>query len=540
MSHFDKTRLSNLTKFGISALNEMKSDLASEYNSLRVTALTADTSSELTDLLEAVEAVKAELATREETTADTNEVTVELEIAEEVPQTDATDAVNTEPTQEQESVTADATIVTPEGVSAPDANQASAIEWNGAVLTASADIPGMVSGTKITDESKLADAVMARRNTLRSTASTGDGEKAIVASLAYDLGEARTLGSDAMVNKLKIDAVTSAESLVASGGVCAPVEPYYPINVLGDACRPVRDTAMTRFSADRGRITHVPPPVLADAAGAIQITTIADDAAGYVSNGGPTPNKPCIPVTCPAEVTCEVYGVSKCLTFGNFGAKTYPEQVTSWIKLASAQHARQSEVELLDAIQAGSTAVTAAAVYGATSSILGQIDVAVAAYKSRHRLCGTPALRVIFPEWIKATIRVDLARAKNQRDFTVTDAEVDSYFRARGVTVSYHVDSSTTGGQIFGAQAAGPLLTWPPTVEWFLYAEGSWLFLDGATLDLGLVRDSTLNSTNDYQMFMETFEGTCFTGVESLAITSDICADGTFAPDGTPIVCPVA
>jgi hypothetical protein len=46
-------------------------------------------------------------------------------------------------------------------------------------------------------------------------------------------------------------------------------------------------------------------------------------------------------------------------------------------------------------------------------------------------------------------------------------------------------------------------------------------------LDLGIVRDSTLNSTNDVQVFAETFEGAHFHGPESWTITFDTCPDGS-------------
>jgi hypothetical protein len=62
-----------------------------------------------------------------------------------------------------------------------------------------------------------------------------------------------------------------------------------------------------------------------------------------------------------------------------------------------------------------------------------------------------------------------------------------------------------------------------------MWHPGAHLFLDGGTLDLGIVRDSTLNSTNDYQQFMETFEGHAFIGVESLWVEQDICPSGTQA-----------
>ncbi len=78
----------------------------------------------------------------------------------------------------------------------------------------------------------------------------------------------------------------------------------------------------------------------------------------------------------------------------------------------------------------------------------------------------------------------------------------------------------------FGSQGDGPLLGWPSVCRTLLYPEGSWLFLDGGTLDLGIVRDSTLNATNDYQVFAETFEAAALIGVESLALTMDLCPSG--------------
>jgi hypothetical protein len=113
-------------------------------------------------------------------------------------------------------------------------------------------------------------------------------------------------------------------------------------------------------------------------------------------------------------------------------------------------------------------------------------------------------------------------------------SEGETVFRAglavAGVNVTFYDDSPTTGtSQIFGAQGAGALTAFPGTVQWGLYDEGHHLFLDGGTLDLGIVRDATLNSTNDYETFVETFEGVAHRGIESLWITSTVCPDGTSA-----------
>jgi hypothetical protein len=67
----------------------------------------------------------------------------------------------------------------------------------------------------------------------------------------------------------------------------------------------------------------------------------------------------------------------------------------------------------------------------------------------------------------------------------------------------------------------------PDTFVWYMFAEGSFLFVDGGTLDLGIIRDSTLVGTNDYKMFIETFENVAKVGVESIQVTSTINVNGT-------------
>ena len=91
---------------------------------------------------------------------------------------------------------------------------------------------------------------------------------------------------------------------------------------------------------------------------------------------------------------------------------------------------------------------------------------------------------------------------------------------------------------MFGAQGAGALLGFLTTCIWYMYAEGSFMWLDGGTLDLGLVRDSTLNASNDYSIFGETFEQTVFLGIESLQVTSTVCASGEVTLPQT-VSCPV-
>ena len=77
---------------------------------------------------------------------------------------------------------------------------------------------------------------------------------------------------------------------------------------------------------------------------------------------------------------------------------------------------------------------------------------------------------------------------------------------------------------VFGTQNAGALLDYPGgTTQFIVYPEGTFMFLDGGTLDLGTeITDSTLNKTNDRQAFVETFEKAVKRGCESLAVTVTI------------------
>jgi hypothetical protein len=85
------------------------------------------------------------------------------------------------------------------------------------------------------------------------------------------------------------------------------------------------------------------------------------------------------------------------------------------------------------------------------------------------------------------------------------------------------------------AQGSGTLNPWPGTVTWYMYAPGTFVRMDGGTLDIGLVRDSTLNRTNDLQIFEEEWTGIIMLGLESVKVTSTISPTGAGAQTVTPI-----
>jgi hypothetical protein len=309
----------------------------------------------------------------------------------------------------------------------------------------------------------------------------------------------------------------------------------YDIFGFGVTDRPVKNS-LASFQADRGGIRYTTSPVLGDLDAAVSTWTLQDDIDA-ATPGAPDPTKPCLRVDCGDEIVVHVDAIPLCLTFGNLQSRAFPELVERNNELALITQARYAEVRLLTRIGALSTQVSAPEKLGASRDFFVQIDQAAAGYRSRHRLDPDESLRVILPAWFKNQVRADITMSMPAGDdtdrFGIADNIVDTWFSARHINVTWHLDGEAANAgqaaQIFGAQNAGALNDFPAQVVWYLFSEGTFLFLDGGTLDLGLVRDSSLNATNDYKMFVETFEGVAKVGIESLRIVSTLDVNGASA-----------
>jgi hypothetical protein len=205
--------------------------------------------------------------------------------------------------------------------------------------------------------------------------------------------------------------------------------------------------------------------------------------------------------------------------------RAYPELVARHNELALIQHAREAEQYIVSKLSSASTAVTSTSLIGFARDFLVQVGRASAAYRSRHRLDPAMQLKVIAPSWLKDAMRADLVLSMpGDNTMNVADSEIDGYLAARGVSITFSPDMT-----VFGTQSGGAMTEFPDSFDWYLYAEGTFLFLDGGTLDLGIIRDSTLVGTNDYKMFVETFEGIAKVGIESIKVTSTISVNGVAA-----------
>jgi hypothetical protein len=405
------------------------------------------------------------------------------------------------------------------------------------VLTASANLPGITAGAKITGPDNIARAF----SSVLASAKGYQGPRVNmpIASLGFRdpremYGDERTLDDNTASNRRKLDAIVNPTALIASGGICAPAPIMYDQSVIGETARPFRDQFLTRFGADRGGVRTLVQPLITDVTGAIATWTEANDT----TPSSPT-TKPCLTMTCPDDVETLVDAITRCVEVGNFRAKYFSEQVEAILAATAIAHARHAEVKLMNDFTANATATTSSELLGATRDVLAVLDRTAATWRYRYRLAPNFPFDWAAPAWLLPMLRTDLARempGSADERLAVADSKIESFFAARNIRPVWLLDGET--GQTYGTQADGPVTAWKSTVVTYFGEAGTSLFLDGGSLDFGLVRDSTLNGTNDAQFFSETFEAFHPHGREWHTLTMNICPSGAAAAlEDTSLLC---
>ena len=399
-------------------------------------------------------------------------------------------------------------------------------------LRASVGMEGVNPG-EVLDRDALAHATI---QMLRSFVASPPGfaMKQVIASANWGemYPEERRLGENLEYGKLQ--AVRGPEALVASGGWCAPSTIRYDIGALGTTERPVRD-ALTAFNATRGGIQYLPDISIAATDVSDGITHLTEE-----QDEGGTFTKDCVVVECPefSDVRADI--IAACLQAGNLASIAFPELIAAWQDLLGVLAARTRDSLLLDAIanDPQTTAVTETAqAYGAFDGLVYSLLRLGAGYRSRHRLTADAVLRSLAPAWLADLIVADLV-ARQFPNFEPSRAGVAALIqRLTQVNVDFYLDSSTAGGQIIGAQSAGDILDFPDIAELYLWPEGGILFVDQGELNIGLVRDSVLNETNDVRFFAETFENAAVIAAEVFQARLTLCPNGTTAGTATARSC---
>ncbi len=526
-----------------------------------------------------VAAIRAELASREEAVeafaeeadqlhaafeddSDTAEVVAEADSTEALAAEDDSDdeddeddaeAASDEPSGEAAEETEEALVAstpTPRRVlypAVPRSHRAEASEKGRTALVAASGLQGVRGGSEL-DAMGFARALQEVARRLGPVHHHRDGgrERTLVASASMSWPEDRVLkANDPVGNTEKIKALgspyfgqESMEVLLASGGICAPPTPFYDIPNLSTTARPVRD-ALPSFMADRGGVSVPSVSTLADATGAITVIEASDDALG-----GTFATKSCLDMDCAEWTDVFVGAIAHCRQYGNLNARTWPEGIAHENANTMAAWARTAEGRLLDRIDALSVDVTRTAVYGASSTLLYALQLSRVGIISRLRMDPRTRFNVILPFWLAELVSLDLVNSQYGR-FDTPPEQVGALLSRFGFNVTWHLDEGIAEGadaEVFETQTDGAAqVDWPGTIAVArLHPAGHFLHLDNGSMELGLVRDSTLNETNDHEVFGESFENVARIGPEEAGhrIEITICPDGTVAaPDTDAFAC---
>ncbi len=388
-------------------------------------------------------------------------------------------------------------------------------------VTASIDVPGVAHGTDMTDIAALADAFQRKAKAIPVTR---DGKGAPWHQVASIKNQFDHIVDDrtphGTIEELWKDMTKpeAQKALVAGGGWCAPSQIMYDFFNIAEPSDGLID--LPTVGVSRGGIRFPVSPAIGDVffqnAGSNPASGMGGFAFAMSNATDPwlwtetddqltvtgSVNKPTLRVPCPTfnEVRLECYGLS--LTAGNLTDDAYPEATQNFIRLlrAAYSHAINARlISLMDTAAGGATSIGATATDAPSTRLLNAIALAATDYRAKFAMSTRAVLEVVVPYWIREVIRADLGWKPGLADtslLTVADAQIDAFFAVRNVRVQWVNDYQVRGANQPGSSSN--LTVWPTTVNFLVYAAGTFLHGTGLQLDLGVIRDSVLNAENDF------------------------------------------
>lgn len=374
-------------------------------------------------------------------------------------------------------------------------------------VTASVDIPGVARGDSVTNIDGLVDVFTRKAKSMPIQS----GNQQLVATIRNEFEHT----VDDRTNPGQIEELfrhltsnDKKDALVAAGGWCAPSEIRY--DFFNIACE-AGLVDLPTFGVSRGGIRFPVSPSLADVFGG----AFGGFSTGFSVTSNPwlwtedsdiaavtgSPEKPCIRVPCPtfSEQRLECYGI--CLTAGNLTDDAYPEATSNFLRLLMSAHAHAVNGRYLQIMAANSAAAVSTGSYAVTGQpvyqqVFGGIALGATDYRARYGMCSEDVLEAIVPYWVRDEIRADLAWRTGVMPEQVTNTEIDAHFNVINVRVQWVNDYQVRGAGQFGNATA--MTAWPTSATIMIYAAGTFILGNGLSLDLGVVRDSVLNETNDH------------------------------------------
>lgn len=393
------------------------------------------------------------------------------------------------------------------------------------VLVAASGLPGAAPGGRIAGINELVMLMGARARMMQVT--HGQPQYVPVATLQRE--HRYRLGMDSTPAEVSevLTAAADVSALAAAGGWCAPSEISYDFyNIV---CEDGMVDLPTVGVLNRGGFRFPTSPsindILAQVPSPLWSWTETQDVAAATGTGQ-SGTKTCARVICPAfnDVRASCDGL--CVTAGNLIDFAYPEAVANYLRLVMAARAHVTNQRIIAAMTGAATAVgpIGAAGEGAAAPILGALELLGTHTRERFRMCGDAVIEVMLPRWVGGMFRSDLAKRNGVDLLGVTDGQIADWFNLRKLRIQLVADWQNAS---IGHATVNPT-SWPTSVQALVYPAGNFVRGQGLQLDLGVVRDSTLNATNDHTAaWMEDCYAVAQVGHGSLLATVNTCTDGT-------------
>lgn len=357
-------------------------------------------------------------------------------------------------------------------------------------------VPGYKSGIASFGDMAEAFDGMQSGQMVRSMQQVSTGTASHAATLGYldrNIPE-NLIGRDADSLTAAIDTATNesnleGNSLVAAGGWCAPSETMYDFLAV-----PAAEGlfSLPEIGIARGGIRWPRQPDFGIAMQEEGFLYTEAEAIAQVDD------KPCFEIPCGEFDEVRLDAIGLCVTAGLLQQKGYPESIAVYMQGLMKMHLHRMSSYRLNKVLAGSDDVDVTGnVMGVFGAVMNTVELAAEDIRSRDRLPQSTTIEVVFPRWVRAAIRADLAYRRGESAATpATDQMIASAFAARNVAPQFVTDWQV--GETGQPGAATPVTAWPTQVEFVAYPSGTWFSSVNNVIEVGNLYDQAMLKKNRF------------------------------------------
>lgn len=289
-----------------------------------------------------------------------------------------------------------------------------------------------------------------------------------------------------MLQRASRESRLTGKSLTAAGGWGAPSERSLDFCVQEELDGLIN---LPEITITRGGITYTKGPtfatVLASGTGYWDMTEATAEAG--------VEQKTSLRPAVPTFVEQRLSAVGVMVEAGLLLRQGWPELVERYASLALKAHQyklNQKKIALMQAFTGAATNIATG--FGNELDLLHVMELVAEGERQRNFLSEGQTLEAIAPGWARAVIRAGLAQRNGVDTLSVTNAQLDAHFSARGVKVQW------LRGYQDMPLASGIAVTYPDSIEFIMYPAGTYVVGAAPVITLDTIYDSVNLKKNDY------------------------------------------